>query len=111
MRHAHVPTSAILLVISSVFCFTLLDAITRFTAQRYSVPLLVWARYAVQMAAMILWLAPGMGWGMLRTRRLPLQVVRAIVVLASSLLFVSALRSLPLAEATDPVPEPTTEVM
>jgi drug/metabolite transporter (DMT)-like permease len=100
MRHAHVPTSAILLVVSSVFCFTLLDAITRFTAQRYSVPMLVWARYAVQMIAMIVWLAPGMGFGMLRTRRLPLQIVRALVVLASSLLFVSALRSLPLAEAT-----------
>ena len=36
----------------------------------------------------------------LRTRHLGLQVARAIVLLASSLLFVTALRTLPLAEAT-----------
>jgi len=33
MRHAHVPTSAILLDVSSVPCFTILDAITRYTTQ------------------------------------------------------------------------------
>ena len=94
------PTSAILLVAGSVFCFTMLDAITRFTTQLYSVPLLVWARYLVQTLAMLIWLGPTMRLGMIRTERLPLQIVRAIVVLASSLLFVTALRSLPLAEAT-----------
>ena len=100
MRQAHVPTSAIVLVVTSVLCFTILDAITRYTAQLYAVPLLVWARYGVQMLAMIVWLAPSMGFGMLRTRHLGLQVARAIVLLASSLLFVTALRTLPLAEAT-----------
>jgi len=100
MRQAHVPTSAIVLVVTSVLCFTILDAITRFTAQLYAVPLLVWARYGVQMLAMIAWLGPSMGFGMLRTRHLGLQVARAIVLLASSLLFVTALRTLPLAEAT-----------
>jgi len=99
-HRAHVPTSAILLVAGSVFCFTMLDAITRFTTQLYSVPLLVWARYLVQTLAMLIWLGPTMRLGMIRTERLPLQIVRAIVVLASSLLFVTALRSLPLAEAT-----------
>ena len=99
-HRAHVPTSAILLVVGSVFCFTMLDAITRFTTQLYSVPLLVWARYLVQTLAMLIWLGPTMRLGMIRTARLPLQIVRAIVVLLSSLLFVTALRSLPLAEAT-----------
>ena len=100
MRHAHVPTSAILLVVSSVLCFTILDAITRYTTQLYAVPMLVWARYGVQMVAMIAWLGPSMRLDMLRTQRLPLQLVRSAVLLVSSLLFVSALRSLPLAEAT-----------
>jgi len=99
-HRAHVPTSAILLVAGSVFCFTMLDAITRFTTQLYSVPLLVWARYLVQTLAMLIWLGPSMRLGMIRTARLPLQIFRAIVVLASSLMFVTALRSLPLAEAT-----------
>ena len=99
-HRAHVPTSAILLVVGSVFCFTMLDAITRYTTQLYPVPLLVWARYLVQTIAMLIWLGPSMGFRMIRTARLPLQVVRALVVLASSLLFVTALRYLPLAEAT-----------
>jgi drug/metabolite transporter (DMT)-like permease len=100
LHRAHVPTSAILLVAGSVFCFTMLDAITRFTTQLYPVPVLVWARYLVQTLAMLIWLGPSMRLGMIRTARLPLQVVRALVVLASSLLFVTALRYLPLAEAT-----------
>lgn len=100
MRHTHVPTSAILLVVASVFCFTLLDLTMKFMTQRYPLPVLIWARYAVQMGAMLVWLGPSMRFGLLRTRRLPLQIVRALVVLASSLFFISALKALPLAEAT-----------
>ena len=100
MRDAHVPTSAIVLVASSVLCFTILDAITKFTTQHYAVPVLVWARYAVQAVAMLLWLGPSMRLALLRTNRLGLQVFRAMLLLASSLLFVLALRSLPLAMAT-----------
>ena len=100
MRHAHVPTAAILLVVGSVFCFTLLDTITKFTTQLYPLPVLIWARYAVQMVAMLLWLGPSMRIDLLRTKRLPLQLFRAMIVLASSLFFITALKSLPLAEAT-----------
>jgi drug/metabolite transporter (DMT)-like permease len=100
MRHAHVPTSAILLITSSVLCFTILDTITKFMTQRYPVPVLVWARYAVQFVAMLIWLGPSMRLGLLRTERPRLQIFRGILLLASSLTFVRALRSLPLAEAT-----------
>src|SRR6476659_3565235 len=100
MRHAHVPTAAILLVVGSVFCFTLLDTITKFTTQLYPLPVLIWARYGVQMVAMLLWLGPSMRLDLLRTKRLPLQLFRAMIVLASSLFFITALKSLPLAEAT-----------
>ena len=41
MRHAHVPTPAILLVVASVFCFTLLDTIMKFATQRYPLPVLI----------------------------------------------------------------------
>lgn len=100
MRHAPVPTSAILLVMSSVLCFTILDGITKFTTQRYTVPVLVWARYAVQFVAMLVWLGPSMRLGLVRTRRLRFQLVRGLLLLVSSFFFVTALRSLPLAEAT-----------
>ena len=68
--------------------------------QRYPVPVLVFARYAVQFVAMVLWLGPTMRLGLLRTNRLRIQAFRGILLLASSLFFVNALRSLPLAEAT-----------
>jgi len=100
MRHAHVPTPAILLVVASVFCFTLLDTIMKFATQRYPLPVLIFARYGVQMIAMLVWLGPSMRFDLLRTRRLPLQIVRALILLLSSVFFISALKALPLAEAT-----------
>ena len=60
-RHAgHVPVSAILLIVGAVLCFAVLDSIVKFMAMRYPVPLLVWARYAVQALAIVLWLGPSM---------------------------------------------------
>jgi drug/metabolite transporter (DMT)-like permease len=100
VRRHHVPTAAIALITCAVVCFTILDAITKFTTRYYSVPLLVWARYVVQFAAMLAWLGPRMGTGLLRTKRPRFMLFRGILIVASSLLFVTALRSLPLAEAT-----------
>jgi drug/metabolite transporter (DMT)-like permease len=98
--HGHVPPSAILLIVGSVFCFTILDAVVKVLTQRYPVPLLVWARYGVQALAMLLWLAPRMGRGLLRTGRLRLHLLRAAILPFSSLCFFTALKYLPLAEAT-----------
>ena len=98
--HAHVPLSAILLIVGAVLCFTLLDATVKALTHRYPIPLLVWARYAVQVLVILLWLLPRMGAGSLRTPRLRLQIVRAAILPFSSLCFFSALRYLPLAEAT-----------
>ena len=100
VRHAQVPTSAVLLITGSVLCFTLLDTITKFTTSLYPVPMLVWARYLVQLLAMLIWLGPSMRLSLLHTRHLPLQLVRGCLLLLSSLLFVNALRLLPLADAT-----------
>ncbi len=96
----HVPLRAACLIAGAVLCFTLLDATIKFLAQRHPVPLLVWARYGVQAVAMLLWFAPSMGRGLLRTRRLPLQIGRGVILVGSSLFFFTALRFLPLAEAT-----------
>jgi drug/metabolite transporter (DMT)-like permease len=90
----------VLLITGSVLCFTLLDTITKFTTRLYPVPVLVWARYLVQFVAMLLWLGPSMRGSLLHTRRLPTQLVRAVLLLLSSVLFVTALRGLPLADAT-----------
>ena len=97
---AHIPLAAILLIVGAVGCFTLLDGIVKYLTAHYPVPLLVWARYLVQALLMVAWLAPRLGTRLVRTRQPVLQLVRGAILVASSLLFVSALRRMPLAEAT-----------
>ncbi len=97
---AHIPLSAILMIIGAVACFSMTDTIMKWLAAKYPVPLLVWARWGAQVLAMLVWLAPGMGLGMVRTRQLPMQLARGVLLIGSSLLFVSALRDLPLASTT-----------
>lgn len=99
-HHVHVPPSAILAIVGAVLCFTVLDALVKHLTQTYPVTLLVWARYGVQALAMALWLAPSMGSGLLRTRQPRLQILRAAILPFSSLFFFTALKHLPLAEAT-----------
>src|SRR5947199_7038150 len=96
----HVPTKAVLLIVGSVLCFTLLDTIVKHLAPRYPIPLLVWARLTFQAVAMVIWLGPSMRLNLVRTPRVGLQVGRGVLIVASSFFFMSALKYLPLAEAT-----------
>jgi len=98
--HAHVPLSAIGLIVGAVLCFTVLDATVKTLADKYPIPLLVWARYTVQLLAIFVWLLPQMGTELFRTPRLKMQLARGALLPISSLCFFSALKYLPLAEAT-----------
>ncbi len=97
---AHIPPRAIVLISGSVLCFTLLDTTIKYLTQFMPVSLLVWARWSIQVVAMLLWLGPSMGRGLVRTTRLRLHLVRGAILLSSSFCFVTALRYLPLADAT-----------
>jgi drug/metabolite transporter (DMT)-like permease len=99
-RSTHMPISAILLIIAATACFTSLDVSVKYLSQRYPVPLLVWARWGMQVLVMTAVLGPTMRWGLVRTSRPRLHLVRGIVLIGSSLSFFSALKFLPLAEAT-----------
>jgi len=98
--HAHVPPSAILLIVGAVACFSVADTFSKTLASRQPVPLLVWARWGVQVLALLLWLAPTMGVRMVYTRQLRMQLIRGVLLISSSVCFFLALRFLPLAEAT-----------
>jgi drug/metabolite transporter (DMT)-like permease len=100
MHSSHVPTSAILLIISSTLCFSLLDTIVKHLAGQYPVPLLVWARWSFQAVATALWLGPRLKLDLVRTPRPALQVLRGVVIVLSALLFMTALKYMPLADAT-----------
>jgi len=98
--HVFIPPSAVLMIAGAVACFSILDGIVKALSVRHPVPLLVWARWGFQVVAILVWLAPGMGRGMLRTRQLPLQLLRGCLLVGSSLCFMTALKYLPLADAT-----------
>lgn len=98
--HVHIPSSAVFMIVGAVACFSVLDGIIKTLSARHPVPLLVWARWGFQVLAMLLWLAPKMGVGMLRTRNLRMQLLRGCLLVGSSLFFMTALSHLPLADAT-----------
>jgi drug/metabolite transporter (DMT)-like permease len=98
--HVHIPSSAVFMIVGAVACFSVLDGIIKTLSARHPVPLLVWARWGFQVLAMLLWLAPKMGVGMLRTRHLRMQLLRGCLLVGSSLFFMTALSHLPLADAT-----------
>jgi len=99
-RVAHVPLEAILLISASTLCFALLDAVMKALSAFYPVLLLVWVRWLIQGIALVLWLAPRSGVAFLRTEHLGKNLLRGAILMGSSICFMSALKYLPLAEAT-----------
>ena len=94
------PLAAIVLIVAACACFTSIDVTVKHLSQRYPVPVLVWARWGVQALVMFALLAPTMRWSLVRTTRPALHLVRGTVLIASSLCFFTAVKYLPLAEAT-----------
>lgn len=88
------------MICCAVLCFSMLDGMIKSMAPRLPVPFLVWARWTFQVIAMLIWLGPSMGRGMVRTQRLGMQLARGALLIASSLCFMSALKYLPLADVT-----------
>ena len=99
-QHAHVPLSAILLIVAASACFTTVDVAVKHLSQRYPVPLIVWARWGIQALIVLALVGPKMRLALVRTTRLPMHLARGVLLIASSLCFFTALRYLPLAEAT-----------
>ena len=99
-HHTHIPLSAVLLIVIASACFTSVDVTVKHLSQRYPVPLLVWARWGVQLLLTLAILGPKLRWGLVRTNNLPLQLVRGAVLVGSGTCFFTALKFLPLAEAT-----------
>ncbi len=99
MGDAH-PGRGIALMLAAVLMFALLDATSKHLAQTYSVPLLVWARYAGHFLLMMVFLAPSRRGRMIATKRPLLQVVRALLLVGVTGFVIAAFRIMPLAETT-----------
>lgn len=94
----HPSRRALVLMLSAVLCFSSIDATGKYLSGFYPVPQVVWTRYTVHALLMIAFLAPRMGWGLVRTGQLRGQLFRASLLLGSTLCNFGALSFLPLAE-------------
>ena len=97
MQHRFRGAALILIV---TFLFALHDATSKYLTAFFAVPLLVWARYVGHLLIMLVGITPHMGWQIVATRRPGLMVMRASMLVAVSLLFQNALKTLPLAETS-----------
>jgi drug/metabolite transporter (DMT)-like permease len=97
---ASTALAGIALVVAAGACFSVLDTITKVVT--VSVPLLMglWFRYAFQAVATAAAVLPRRGWTALRTRHLPFQILRGLLLLTSSFFAFLSLRYMPVAEFT-----------
>ena len=97
---AHRVLAGIALVIAAVACFTVLDTTTKYISAWTPLLMALWFRYAFQAIATTLLVLPVRGVRVLRTRRLPFQCLRGVLLLACSLFGFTSLKYMPLAEFT-----------
>jgi drug/metabolite transporter (DMT)-like permease len=85
-------------MLAAVVCFSVLETTGKYLSQFYPVVEVVWARYTVHVVLLLVLLAPRMGWALVRTAQPGGQVLRASLLLGSTLCNFFALSYLPLAE-------------
>ena len=98
-----VPANAlggIALVVGAVACFSVLDTTTKYVSAWVPLLMALWFRYAFQAVATTLIVLPLRGVGVLRTRHLPFQCLRGVLLLASSLFAFASLKYMPVGEFT-----------
>ncbi len=93
-----VQNRAIVMMVLAILCFTAMDAsVKALTSQAGVVPAL-WARYAGQMAVVLILVAPRLS-QVIRTRHPGTQILRSVLLLGTTLLFFTALARMPLHDA------------
>ena len=94
------PLRGILMILTAVTMFAVQDTIAKYLGRYYPIPGIVWARYAFHLLLVVIILGPRMKLGLVRTKRPGLQIARGFLLAASSLTFFSALKFMPMAEAS-----------
>jgi drug/metabolite transporter (DMT)-like permease len=97
-RHPHALRGIVLMMLAAS-TFACLDATSKYLTTLYPVPGIIWARYVFQVLLMVAVLGPRLGMGLVRTTNLRLQILRGLVLTGSSLVFLTGLSFMPLAEA------------
>ena len=90
---------AILAILLSVSCFSVLNAISKTLSQHYPVVEVVWARYIVAFGFMLVLFLPRSGLNLFRWRNVGSQVIRGLLLFCSSFLYFHGIVHMPLASA------------
>lgn len=96
---SHPALRGVALMVAAVGVFALLDASGKYLAQWYAVPAIVWARYAVNLGLLVGWLIARGQLRRMRTARLGVQALRGLMLGSATLLYMTALSQLPMADA------------
>lgn len=94
------PFKGVLFILAAVFLFAGSDALSKYLTQSYPVVLVLWVRYVVHVLLMLIALRPKSITSLFETANPKLQLVRGLCMACTNLLFISALRFIPLAEGT-----------
>lgn len=95
------PTAryAIALILSAIFCFSIMDATVKAVGTTIGIIPALWARYGGQMVVVLVLIAPRLR-HVIRTEHLALQLARSVLLLMATALFFQGLARIGLAEAT-----------
>ena len=89
----------IALILATTVCFATLDTLSKLINQHLPINEIIWGRYAFHGLALTLLMGPRMKLDLIRTAHPWTQILRSLILLASSGLFTASLLFLPLAEA------------
>jgi drug/metabolite transporter (DMT)-like permease len=89
---------AVLMILGMSLCFAVLETTAKWLSRAYPVPMVVWIRYAVHVALMLVIFAPARRGALFRTVQPTSQLSRATLLLGSTLCNFGAVSFLPLAE-------------
>lgn len=88
----------VLLILATLVLFCIQDAIAKHLSAFYPVAEIVWVRFAISLALMVIVLR-GRALRLLRPARVPLQILRGLLLVASSYLFIEGTAKMSLADA------------
>ena len=92
--------AGIALVVGASACFAALDTTTKYVSAAVPLLMALWFRYAFQAVLTTAAVLPRRGWAVWRTRHLPYQALRGVLLLTSSFLAFASLRYMPVGEFT-----------
>ncbi len=91
--------AGVLWMIAAMFCFVTMDTFAKELVKSHSVVQVVWGRFVFQVLVLSVILAPRLR-ALMVTENLRLQLIRSVLLLATTALYFTGLKFVPLAEAS-----------